>query len=396
MTLDSPSLPRRLLPLVFLCACAAGVYAQGTGSQLFPPSGSYASALNLEPVAGGELCSYCFSETSAWIALDRPLVLDAFPGEERYYRIRVLDAFGRETLFEYRIDKRPPPAPVLLPAQAQQTGTLIIQVKASDAVMLSVDGSPFAPYDGRMPPEFRANPSGLRDVHAVAYSIDASGNKSPLVRASWSLVPQGFTPSFPYVSPEVPRAPSSSAASPVSLSARQEASVGLIVDYTVPAGTTPVLAVWADGPQPGPESYAELGCDSFGRGSVVVPLPFGYAQKISVSLGYRSGDTLVTALASTAVLPLFSSQPKELQADTAPQPRQTSIPGSTTISWPQSSYSVFIDDGNGIFTPYTQPVIVRYEEPKEIRWFAVDASKRRTKLYRLSVRPQAPQTGPLV
>jgi len=165
------------LAAIVAAAGTPAVWAQAGADALgAPPSGEYRSAVTvgsgaLLPTDGYE---YRFSATGEWRRLDRPLSLDAFPGERRVYRLFVRQSGRSETILDYVIDRRPPDAPALSPPAGDAGPSLVVGVAAApgSVIMLSLDGAPFSVFDPAAPPAVQAKADSTRVVWAAAYAID--------------------------------------------------------------------------------------------------------------------------------------------------------------------------------------------------------------------------------
>ena len=255
------------LAAILAAAGAPAAWAQAGADALgAPPSGEYRSAVTvgsgaLLPTDGYE---YRFSTTGEWRRLDRPLSLDAFPGERRVYRLFVRQSGRSETILDYVIDRRPPDAPTLSPPAGDAGPSLVVGVAAApgSVIMLSLDGAPFSVFDPAAPPAVQAKADSTRVVWAAAYAIDPAGNAGAIARSAWRLVPAGLVPSHAFrseVSLPGSQTPAGLPAGSPALSAAYEARRGLVVTLTVPPGSTPLLSCDSSPADPGLPGYARLG-----------------------------------------------------------------------------------------------------------------------------------------
>ena len=165
-----------------------------------PVSGVYAEdqLLAAEPVQPQVTLRYSFRDTTGaegpWIPFRGPLSLTAVPGEQREYRVIVrADSEAGELErreLSFRIDKRTPPAPRVLPEPGTYWDPVAVRFDAQpgNTVFYSIQGDVVrAPrrWDGS---DISIGEKDRTMAYVVqAYSADAAGNRSRIVTARYFL-----------------------------------------------------------------------------------------------------------------------------------------------------------------------------------------------------------------
>ena len=165
-----------------------------------PVSGVYADdqILAAEPVQPQVRLRYSFRDSAGaegpWIPFRGPLALTAAPGEQREYRVIIkadseTGELARREL-SFRIDKRTPAAPRVLPEPGTYWDTIAVRFEAApgSTVFYSIQGDIV-----RTPIQWNGTDIGIGEndrkaVYVVqAYATDAAGNRSRIVTARYAL-----------------------------------------------------------------------------------------------------------------------------------------------------------------------------------------------------------------
>jgi hypothetical protein len=166
-----------------------------------PVSGAYAEdqLLTVEMALPGFGVHYSFRDQSGaegpWIPLRGPLRLSAAPGEQRDYRLTIRADIpaageGERRELSYRIDRRIPRAPRVLPGAGTYWDPVAVRFEASpgDKVFYSVQGDVVrnpAAWDGT---DVQIGEQDRRAEYAVqAYTVSAAGGRSRIVTAKYIL-----------------------------------------------------------------------------------------------------------------------------------------------------------------------------------------------------------------
>ncbi|MGA2640562.1 MAG: chitobiase/beta-hexosaminidase C-terminal domain-containing protein, partial [Spirochaetia bacterium] len=165
-----------------------------------PVSGVYAEdqLLTVEPVQPRVTLRYSFRDSTGaegpWIPFRGPLALTAVPGEQREYRVIVRADSETSELerreLSFRIDKRTPPPPRVLPEPGTYWDPISIrfEMPSGTSVFYSIQGDVVRgprQWDGSDIPIGQADGKALYVVQA--YSVNAAGNRSRIVTARYSL-----------------------------------------------------------------------------------------------------------------------------------------------------------------------------------------------------------------
>ena len=144
-----------LIPLALVLSVPLVSFAQTqppSAQPHLPAQGSYPEAISLDPATLDSTYMFRFSPSSPWRSFDRVLVLDAFPGEHRQYRVELLSNQSSATSrFDYEIDRKPPEMPSFIPDPGDAGPALTIGLSGEGSIMVSLNGQPFSPYNPEDP-----------------------------------------------------------------------------------------------------------------------------------------------------------------------------------------------------------------------------------------------------
>lgn len=347
----------------------AAVLSEPFPGVLGPSPGVYGSARILVPDPDiMPAAEYRFEGQTTWSTLDRPLLLEAFAGEERRYALELRRLSGQTCSLRYTIDRRPPEPPEFTVPSGFAGSSLTMGLKGSDDIFLSVDGSAFIRFDPSSAQTFVAPVDASSILSASAYCVDRAGNISRIAQGTWLLAPAGVKPSFS-VQPERPMPTIQSLGDATGLSAElvdMEGSARLLL--RVPQGTRPVVAINPEQPLSSISSYAELPYSAAGV-ACEIAYPWGYPSDIVAYYGYQSDGALHIASAPLRLSPRFHADQPVAVGDTPLEPRVRVGAASATVEWPASPLLVMVSVDGGEFKAYVGPLILALEDaPRQIAY----------------------------
>ncbi|TFG81525.1 MAG: hypothetical protein E4H20_09635, partial [Spirochaetales bacterium] len=350
--------------LFLIAAFSPGILSaqgsSGKGNDPLPASGSYARPVTLiaRSLSPSDSVEYRFDPLSPWLMLEGSLELDAFAGEERRYDLEIRYE-GMTRSVSYTIDRKAPSAPGIGPVSGDAGSSVTVRISGENALMASVDGSPFESWNPAEPRTLYADPDAARVATVIAYAVDQAGNAGAVSRASWRLLPEGIRPSSAFSPIVVESGKQFSAAADGTLSATAEfdAVRGLSVTITVPPGSLPALAVNAPDAVDSALPWAILGHSS-GPVNVIVPVPRGYTREFVIDYGYRDTDGLHVAATPLRIKPSFEQTGQKARVLEAPPPMVTDSEGGTVLAWPVTAGIIFVSLSGSTFERYTAPIIL--------------------------------------
>ncbi len=345
-----------------------------------PASGSYPHAVLLDPAFLDSTYMFRFSSSSPWRPFDRVLVLDAFPGEQRPYKLHLLSNMTGEVAgFEYVIDRQPPEAPTIFPVSGDVGYTLTVGLKGEGSFMLSMNGESFIPFNPAVPVFMEAPSDGSSIVTAMAYATDEHGNSSLPSYAKWRLSNMDATslPAFDsgLWNPAELRILDTVDGLSIRVGAEPGANPTVILD--VPEGTIPVISVQASRNVPSEASFVRL-LPSAGRASAEIPVPWGYDLELTARYGYEDGGGLVVTGKASPIRAEFPFRGPPAPPAKAPAPVITTSFGATLVSWPPSMTELYFSMDGSAYTRYTEPVLLPFRGPipYELSYQAANAGGR--------------------
>lgn len=158
--------------------------SQDQAIPLDPPPGTYGTGVELR-LPDDEILEYRFigtdgtPHTDFFLPFDSALRLDAPDGGEARYSIELSWGTNHE-IVEYRIDLRPPSAPIPDPAPDMYTSDQSVLASSDEDAtifVLSEDGR-FVPVDNENPIHIAGERGEIVDRSVVLYAEDAVGNRS--------------------------------------------------------------------------------------------------------------------------------------------------------------------------------------------------------------------------
>ncbi len=360
-----------LYPLILALALSAG--AQEGGVPWNPAPGRYSYtrvSLNLPP---GGAAEYRFVENGdgIWRPWTAAIELQAFPREERVYRIQVRSQRGGERVEGealYVIDRLPPAAPTVHPQSGSYEGPVALQISAEAGAVIFYSleardrpSGGFRVYDPEDPPRIDRPRDGTRAWTLSAYAVDSSGTPGPVLTARYSVEPD---PAGAYA--------------PVNAEAgRSVLAEGAAIEYSAESRTpgTVRLAFPASGER---RLFAAVGPPDPRDGRYYTELPqvSGKAQmELSAPPGW-TGPLVVRCAALEAGELRLAPEPLEVSftygdpteaPPEPPEPRVVSPSGTRTVllSWDPFPFRIEFSVGEGAFTPYAAPVPVMVPEGSE-------------------------------
>ncbi len=365
-----------------------------------PAEGSYASALYIPAVATVfQRYEYGFSADGPWLGAHSAIVLDAFPGEERSYELRLRLA-GVERVLRYVIDRRPPPAPTLEPASGFVGASVSPMLGGQGSFFISVDGAPFEAWQGAAQRSFSAPEDATRSLSVAAYAVDAAGNASAPSSALWLLSPPAYRPS------SLPARPSGAkpaagrlsvaAAHDFALRLEQDGANALRVDFAVPKGARALLAVNPGDPLAKAEAYALVEAVN-GLASARVPLSPGDGREYLVYPAYSDATGIVVAAAPGRFKPNFSNIAASAALSLNAEPRVDELGAIAILSWPSLDSRIFLSINGAGFEPYSVPIILDRSAGKySLSYYAESAGGSRSELSSMELAAWASSKAPLL
>jgi hypothetical protein len=366
-----------------------------------PAEGSYAAALYIPALASVfQRYEYAFSADGPWLSAHSAIALDAFPGEERGYELRLRLA-GVERVLRYVIDRRPPPAPRLEPASGFVGASVSPALSGQGAFFISIDGSPFTAWPGDMPRSFAAPLDATLTMSVAAYAVDAAGNASATSSARWLLSPPNYKPSSVPVSP--PREESATAARlstaaahDFALRVEQDGPNALKVSFKLPEGAGALLAVNPGDPLAGAEAYALVEASN-GQASARVPLSPGDAREYLLYPAYSDASGIRVAAAPGRIRPSFTDLAASSALNLSAEPRVEELGSIAILSWPPLDSRIYLSIDGAAFEPYSAPVILdRGAGKRSLSYYAESADGSRGGLLSLELPAVAPARAPLL
>jgi hypothetical protein len=366
-----------------------------------PAEGSYASSLYIPALASVfQRYEYAFSADGPWLSAHSALVLDAFPGEERGYELRLRLA-GVERVLRYVIDRRPPAAPKLEPASGFAGESVSPSLSGQGAFFISVDGSPFKAWPGDMPRSFSAPLDATRSMSVAAYAVDAAGNASAPSSARWLLSPPNYTPSTGAVSP--PRGQSAAAvrlsqasAHDFALRVEQDGPNALRVSFKLPEGAGALLAVNPGDPLAGAEAYALVEALN-GQASARIPLSPGDEREYLLYPAYSDASGIHVAATPGRIRPSYADLAATSGLSLSAEPRVEELGSIAILSWPPLDSRIFLSIDGAAFEPYVSPIALdRGAGKRSLSYYAESADGSRGGLLSLELPAVAPARAPLL
>ncbi len=365
-----------------------------------PAEGSYASAIYIPALAPVyQRYEYAFSPEGPWLSAHGAIVLDAFPGEERAYALRLRVA-GVERVLRYVIDRRPPAAPTLEPVSGFVGASVSPVLSGRGALFMSVDGAPFKAWPGDMPRSFFASEDATRYLSVAAYAVDAAGNASAPISAQWLLSPAHYKPSSlpaPLPSGKPPAARLSSASAyDFASRVEQDGANALLVSFTVPSGARALLAVNPGDPLAAAEAYALVEAEN-GRASARIPLSPGDGREYLVYPAYSDATGIRVAVTPARIRPSFTDYAASSALNLSAEPRVDELGPFAILSWPSIDACIFLSVDGSSFDPYSQPIVLdRSAGKRTVSYYAESAEGARGELLSIELPARALPKAPLV
>jgi hypothetical protein len=365
----------------------------------FPAPGSYPDAVLLDPAFLDSPCMFRYSTSSPWRPFDRILVLDAFPGEQRPYRLELLStATGEVAVLDYVVDRQPPDAPTIIPVSGDAGDELTIGLRGEGSLMLSLDGEPFSPFDPEVPIRKAAPSDGSSIITALAYAIDEHGNASSPSFAMWRLssIQVSSLPSFDPGLKSRPGLRIQESIEGLSIRIVTESGTNPKVLLDIPVGRIPVIALQPSNADPSAASFIRLS-PSAGRASAEIPVPWGYDLDLTVRYGYEDEAGLVVSGNANSFRAEFPFREPPAPPSEAPAPVVSTSFGAVLVSWPPSINELYLSMDGSEYTRYLQPLLLPYRgaQPYELSYQAANDGGRSDPVS-LSVRVLPPLEAPVI
>lgn len=339
-----------------------------------PEPGTYAKGLRIDPQPDFPQAEFRFSNSSAWRSFDRPLLLDAVPGEQRDYELQIRDSVNTPIRsYLYSIDRRPPKAPVILPESGDAGRRLSVTLSGEGTLFISVDGAPFRIYDPTAPPELAAPVDGSRLATVSAYAVDAVGNVSAVSTARWRLseVPGDADHFFPPAVPLLQDHVTVAAISGLAVHIDSRMGMNPVVTIDCPQGVIPLLAVNAQA-DAFLESFSQV-LPGSGKFEVEIPVPWGYENTLTLRYGAIKDDTVLLVVETLVMKARFPASSTVVLPDAPPAPQVTMLDGHVVVSWPLANAALHYSIDDGPFQPYTAPFnLMHRDSPYRLTYRAVN------------------------
>ena len=372
-----------LIPLALVLSVPLVSFAQTqppSAQPHLPAQGSYPEAISLDPATLDSTYMFRFSPSSPWRPFDRVLVLDAFPGEHRQYRVELLSNQSSATSrFDYEIDRKPPEMPSFIPDPGDAGPALTIGLSGEGSIMVSLNGQPFSPYNPEDPVTMLAPLDGSSIITALAYAVDEHGNTSLPVFAAWRLshLSPEVLPFFDVGKQNLGELQVLDTTDGLSIRTGTEPGANPTVVLDVPEGTIPVISVQSSHDEISPASFIRLPA-SAGRARAEIPVPWGYDLELSVHYGYEEKNSLMLAGTASPIRAEFPYRSPPAPPQKAPEPLLSSSFGATLLSWPPSTSDLYFSIDGADFIRYKAPVLLPYRGPGsyELSYQAANAGGR--------------------
>ncbi|MBU0934646.1 MAG: hypothetical protein KKC64_03450 [Spirochaetes bacterium] len=369
-------------------------------SVTLPPAGTYSEPVRIIPFAFSfnQLCEYRFSETQSWVLLDKILTLDSFPGEKRGYTVYIRQRNNPELTvrrYDYTINRMRPEAPRFVTEAGDIYGQLKLDfdmdlLQAGSRIFVCHDASTgFVEFNPLQPPRYLAYPDRTWELTVAAYTQNAEGKTGPISVRTWRLLPEGFSPSFPFKAIDsalkLPFVQLDSDDSNLSARLLNRSDTQLYLEI----GSTAELLYCAFGENIPTDlsSFANFVVSS-GKTVLAIPYPANYAEEVQLYIAQQEASSIVyrrLVYTSEEIENLPISQQAHTSSNilSSHAPEIKLLDNGWLISWNDPHNSLMYNLNNSGETEYETPFVLPFKlQESRLAWYAYNnESGARTALH---------------
>ena len=347
--------------ILVIAAVAASFFSQaGKASADSVPQAVRGQSFRLTvPAAAGAM--FRFLPDGEWRDFDRPLLLEASPGEERQYSLEIRDSAG-VVRSDYLVDRLAPPPPVPDPPSGSYSGPLTVNLagEAGSAILFSISGpgidfGSLASWNPERPLVLPESKGQTATWVLVAKNVDAVGNESPLASFAYKVLPEGVpAPGAGALAPAQPPKPDPSF--DPGTPAIEAGDSSAILRFALPSSGQLVYAVGNDSDLGSLGRWQPL--EAEGRLAVLrLRGPYGWSSDLAVAIGLLK-DGLIRYRPSPITVRLSPISPATTTAATpAPPALIAGEPGSASlVAFPPYDGDILYSLDGGKETPWRGPI----------------------------------------
>lgn len=347
--------------MLVIAAVAASFYllaGKASADPVAQPSRGQSFRLSV-PAAASAM--FRFLPDDEWRDFDRPLLLEASPGEERQYSLEIRDSSG-VVRADYLVDRLAPPPPSPDPPPGSYSGPLTVNLTGEDgsAILFSISGpgiefGSLAGWNPERPLMLPESKGRIATWVLVAKAVDAVGNESPVASFAYKVLPEGV-PSSGAATLAAVHAPKPDPSFDPGTPAIESGDSSAVLRFALPSSGQLMAAV-----NPG----ADIGAlarwqplETEGRLAILrLRGPYGWSAELSVSIGLLK-DGLISFRPTPFTVQLSPLAPAMPTASTpAPPALISGEPGSASlISFPPYDGDILYSLDGGKETPWRGPI----------------------------------------